>query len=239
MKRIMLLVALLVGAGWLAGPVHADGLALSSSLFESVAQAHWKEARDCWRGSARRIPSAWYRRHLIAGIWSAAGRWYPDDPEAPYRMFALALTESNGNPVKVERPGEKSYGPFCATVEEARDTSRIYRLECPRSRQAVVDRLMEDPEWAAAIAAGTLWRCDMRQGLDEVRGLLAYKMGDHRLADVERTLAREIPPRTITACSTWDHYESITIWLRCLRDRLGADGRVTPYPCACMPSGAP
>jgi len=207
----------------------------STALFEATAQTHWAEAAQCWKGSARRKPIAVQRKALVRGILSACDRFYPGDEAAPYRFLALAISESNGVPIVVDTDREHTRGPFCGGVDEARETCKVYRIECPRARWEVVEWLMERPDWAALVAVGTVYRADVRQRFDPIRGMLAYKMGDRGLVECEMTLSRSGKP--LTEARTWRHFVSIYEWLRCLRDHLLVAG---PFPwCACVPRDFP
>jgi hypothetical protein len=200
-------------------------------LFEATAAAHWDESPDCWGGLAKRRPSARQRTGLVRGILAGCDRWYPGDAAAPYRFLALLLTESNGSPVRVETAREKSYGPFCASVAEARETARLFALGCPRATWQVIDRLLQDPEWAALVAVGTIWRYDLAQGRDQVRGLVMYKAGGAGLDRIEQRLAKERLP--MTSSEIWTGFIARLAWVQCLRDRSHAGG--VYVRCGCMP----
>jgi hypothetical protein len=217
----------------------AAGLATSAPsstvLFEATAMTHWTEAVVCWGGQARKKPTLGQRRALVRGILAACDRFYPGDETAPYRFLALAISESNGVPIVVDTPREHTRGPFCGGVDEARETCKLYRIECPRSRWEVMSWLMEKPEWAALVAVGTVYRADVRQRFDPIRGMLAYKMGDRGLSECEMTLSKSGKP--LTEARTWRHFVAIYEWLRCIRDHHLVSG---PFPwCSCVPREFP
>jgi hypothetical protein len=142
-------------------------------------------------------------------------------------MLAVMITESGGNNRNTAKPTEPSYGPWCGTVEEARETSRLFPdIGCPRGNDSIIDKFQSDPEWAAMIAAGTIWRYDRAQCGDLIRGLLMYKFGGEGL---RRACAAQ-KDRPVTELAVWRHFNSCYAWTMCLRDRVVANS--TP-PCGC------
>jgi len=198
----------------------------STALFDSVVRLHFDEARDCWKQS--RLPGPRTVGREIRGMVLASDRFWPLDTDAPYRMMAVMVSESGGNTRNTAKPNEPSYGPWCGTVDEAREAHRLFPdIACPRLRDDVIERLQTDPEWAALVTGAALWRYDRAQGGDRVRGLLLYKFGAEGL---RRACARlgELP---ITDLPVWRHYASCLAWVTCLRDRVLMNA--TP-PCGCM-----
>jgi len=196
----------------------------ATELFESTVQLHFEEARDCWKQP--RIPGPRTIVKEIRGMLAASSRFWPGDEGAPYRLLAVMVSESGGNTRNTAKPLEPSYGPWCGTVDEAREAGRLFPdIGCPRGRDAIVERLQADPDWAAMVCGATLWRYDRAENGDQVLGLLIYKYGPaglrRALMDTGK-IAADLP--------VWRHYMACLTWIRCLRDRLICDS--TP-PCGC------
>lgn len=198
----------------------------STQLFDSVVQLHFEEAKSCW--GQQRIPSPRTIDREIKGMLVACDRFWPLDTDAPYRMAAVMVSESGGNTRNTAKPTEASYGPWCGTVDEAREAHRLFPdIPCPRMRDDVTERLQSDPQWAALVTAAALWRYDRAQGGDRIRGLLLYKFGAEGL----RRACDRLVDKPVTDLPVWRHYASCLAWILCLRDRILMNS--TP-PCGCM-----
>ena len=231
--------ALLLTLYLLSGPALADTLpgglvpvgASSTVIFDATVWCHFREAKACWGGRASRQPYRAIVVKEIRGMLEACARFWPGDENAPYRMLTLMISETNGHP-EGAKPPERSFGPWCLTVEEARESARLFGLPCPRGAGAIRERLIEDPFWAAMLTAGTLWRYDRAQGGDMVRGTLTYKYGSEGLRRAE--LSMSASGRPITAMPIWLHFGRVLAWVCCLRDHAMLGNRGMPgFPCAC------
>lgn len=219
--RVLLLVLASASRCWAAG-----GPWSATVLFESTVQLHFVEAKNCW--GQRKLPSQRMIQREIRGMLQGCDRFWPGDESAPYRLMTVMITESGGNTRNTAKPQEHSYGPWCGTPDECRETHRLHPdIPCPRSKGEIVERLESDPEWAALVACATIWRYDRAQGGDQIMGLLTYKFGTQGLCNALARLG-DHPP---TDLAVWQHTATCFAWVRCLRDRVMVDS--TP-PCGCM-----
>jgi hypothetical protein len=197
----------------------------ASAIFEATTWLHYSESRTCER-PARGIPGRAIVRLHIRGILTACARFWPGEEWAPYRMLTVLISEGNGHLDGNAPPGEKTYGPYCTTVEEVRSTCSTFRdIPCPRPAWEIKELLCERPEWAALVTAGTLWRYDRAQGGDRMLGTLMYKLGDRRLRDSAEAAGG------VQELRSWRQFSDRLTRVFCLRDRVLVSG---PYaPCGC------
>jgi hypothetical protein len=185
----------------------------SSAILEGVVWNHYREERVCWK-PARGLPLTVTVKRHIRGIVAASGRWWPGEEWAMYRLLVILLSEGDGHMNGNSPPKERTYGPYCATLEEVRSTCSAFPdLKAPRANWEAKEKLGTDPEWAALIAAGTLWRYDLAQGGDRIRGTLMYKMGAEGL----RRALESVP---IMELRVWKQTRRGWDRVLCLRDRV-------------------
>jgi hypothetical protein len=204
--------------------------ASATVVFESTVQLHFAEARDCWR--QQKMPGPKTIAREIRGMVSATDRFWQGDMMAPYRLTAVMVSESGGNTRNTSKPNEPSYGPWCGTVDEARESTRIFPdIGCPRHTTDIIERLQSDPEWAAMVAAATLYRYDRAQRGDQMYGLLMYKFGVTGLGRAIRNLQGLDANAPVSNLKVWKHFDGCLSWILCLRARVLM--RSTP-PCGCL-----
>lgn len=194
-------------------------------LFEEALVARKEDMRLCDKPVDMRVPSSKLMRVHAKSIIKACWYFWGDDPSAWYMMGYLLMSEGGGNMDHTAPRGEKTYGPYCNTVEEVRTTVAEYKwIGCPKSKYDIIDKLENDPAWAALITAGTIFRAVRRSCGDRMCGILRYKMGDGRFAEVTK---KKAPEET----EVWKATSKEQTRLLCIRDRILSGGII--YPCQC------
>ena len=124
---------------------------------------------------------------------------------------------------------EKTYGPYCSSLVEVRMACEEYSwIKCPRAGWQIIDKLQEDPSWAALVAAAIINRCDRMQGGDRILGTLMYKYGDRGL---NRALKRN--DGKVAECREWIKFHCELSRILCLMSYVMAQDQY--IPCRCEP----
>ena len=187
------------------------------NLFRETILTHFVNVKLCWK-PARGIPSAKWIAKEIDATWEAANRFYYGEPDAPYILFTVGLSESGGFPRGNAPLGEDSHGWTCATVEEARRAGRAYSdIPCPRLGSDVAEKLDSDPKYCMMVTAAVLRFHMYEYKGDFIRALMVYKYGARGL---DRALGTLPPGTPITTLRVWKHYIALLEWIYCIRSRV-------------------
>jgi len=217
----------LVSAASSCGMVRpAFALGSATTVFESVVLAYHAESKECHK--PRRVLREATQRTLASAISEACDLVWPCQPERADWMFALKLTETNVGPSStLTGAREKTHGPFCITVFEAREAARVLRVPLPRTADDVAKTLRDDYAVSALLAAWTLnvYEHQMR---DRILGMLAYKYGPRGLARALEAAGTRPPTDLIP----WQRFAQKLSEIKCVRARVEMGA---PATCGCLP----
>jgi hypothetical protein len=212
-------------------PLGIGGPQTATALFEATVWAHFDQVHEC-DAPTRGIPGKrLIAKHICAIIESCSP--FGGMESDWYLMACLLFSEGGGHMKKTSPTGEKTYGPYCATILEARVTSQRWSwMGCPRSDAGVIERLETDPAWAALIMRGTWQRLLEEQRGNRITALNCYKMGGE---GVRRNTFSESGKRIRQPweLSPWRYFVRDLSRLACLREQLMVSGTVSR--CACIP----
>lgn len=167
----------------------------SSIFFEGALVEYFQHAETCKQVSF--VPSRKRIANLSKAMWTACNHsgikpfntWiYPGTQFAPewrpYFLFSLMMTESGGKSHNTSKPEEKTYGPWCVTIAEARGACYLLKEKCPRASWEIAEKLQENLDWSALMAlAAWEFYAESSRG-DVMMGLMKYKYGATRFRDI-------------------------------------------------------
>jgi hypothetical protein len=203
----------------------------ATALFEAVVWAHFDHVADCEKPT-RGIPGKRTITRHIRGIIAACEPFGGMEPDW-YLMACLLFSEGGGHMKKTSPAGEQTYGPYCATILEARTTAQRWSwMGCPRTNDGIIERLETDPAWAALIMRGTWQRLLEEQQGNRIIALNCYKMGGE---GVRRNTFNDYGKRVRQPweLSPWRNFVKDLSQLACLREQLMMS-EIVPR-CACTP----
>ena len=222
--RFTLSALIFIGATTLLSPPPASG----DDDFARVVRAHFRAADICWK--MQRLPSRRVVEKEISAFEAAADRFWPEDQEAPYRLFVLALTEGGGRTQgKAKDPDRRSYGVMHIKYEEALLAARAAGLKHPDPKKSGGEdwfrrKLQDDIRFNVMCGAAFLRLCqDDPRGAkgDPLLAMLAYKYGQAGL----RRRVKEQGVKKILRSKIAAWTLSTQAWINCIRDKVARGDR--------------
>jgi hypothetical protein len=194
--------------------------------FANTVQAHFAQARACWK--QKQLPKATTIRKTINGCLNHCQRFWPNEPDKPYKFFAAIVTESGGN--NIGNPADPSYGICHVSYLAAHHACHVFNIPHPSTKTAFIKKLSEDVDFNILCSAAAMKECEAWTDNDWVRTILIYKCG---LSGFSKALDK-LGDKPVTEMKIWRHYYAVYLWIACLKERIITEGTMLT-DCGCLP----